>query len=63
MEKAYITKTDIQHRFGVGVNKAGDIMRDIRRVCNGGKLGAGKVLPAELEYWESLVDKQYKERL
>ena len=63
MEKAYITKTDIQDRFGVGINKAGEIMRDIRRACNGGKLGAGKVLPAELEYWESLVDKQYKERL
>ena len=42
MEKAYITKTDIQHRFGVGINKAGEIMRDIRKACNGGKLGAGR---------------------
>lgn len=63
MEKAYLTVKDIQERYDYGINKARGILRDIRKSCNGGKLGAGKILPSELAYWESLVDKQYKERL
>lgn len=47
---------DIMRRYAVGATKAYDIIRGIRSVCGGGKLGAGKVLPAEVLYWESLVD-------
>jgi hypothetical protein len=47
---------DIQARYGVGVVKAREIIRGIRSVCGGGKLGEGKVLPSEVIYWESLVD-------
>lgn len=55
---------DIQARYGVGVNKARQIIQAIRHVSNGGKLdAAGAVLVSEAEYWESLVDKQFKKRL
>ena len=47
---------DIMARYDVGRNKAFEIIRGIRSVCGGGKLGSGKVLPAEVLYWESLVD-------
>ena len=47
---------DIMMRYGVGSGKARDIIRGIRTICGGGKLGSGKVLPAEVLYWESLVD-------
>jgi hypothetical protein len=47
---------DIQARYGVGIVKAREIIRGIRSVCGGGKLGEGKVLPSEVIYWESLVD-------
>jgi hypothetical protein len=47
---------DIQARYGVGVVKAREIIRGIRSVCGGGKLGEGKVLPSEVIYWEGLVD-------
>ena len=50
---------DIMARYGVGINKAREIIRGIRSVCGGGKLGAGKVLPQEVAYWESLVDRKY----
>lgn len=63
MEKAYLTVKDIQERYDYGINKARSILRDIRRANNGGKLGAGKILPSELKHWENLVDGQYKERL
>jgi hypothetical protein len=53
---------DIQARYGVGVVNARDIIRGIKSVCGGGKLPAGKVLPSEVKYWESLVD-QRKVRL
>ena len=49
---------DIMIRYGVGSGKARDIIRGIRTVCGGGKLGSGKVLPAEVIYWESLVEKR-----
>lgn len=47
---------DIMMRYGVGPGKARNIIRGIRTICGGGKLGSGKVLPAEVLYWESLVD-------
>lgn len=47
---------DIMRRYAVGESKAYGIIRGIRSVCGGGKLGAGRVLPAEVLYWESLVD-------
>ena len=47
---------DIQARYGVGIGKARGIIRGIRSVCGGGKLGEGRVLPSEVIYWESLVD-------
>lgn len=53
-----LTYEDMKVRYGVGTNKARDIIRGIRRICGGGKLGEGKVLPSEVRYWESLVDKR-----
>ena len=47
---------DIMVRYGVKETKARQILRGIRAVCGGGKLGEGKVLPAEVLYWESLID-------
>ncbi len=51
-----LTYPDIMARYGVGIGKARNIIRGIRSVCGGGKLGEGKVLPSEVLYWESLVD-------
>lgn len=50
-----LTYPDIMARYGVGIGKAREIIRGIRSVCGGGKLGEGKVLPSEVLYWESLV--------
>ena len=47
---------DIMRRYAVGKDKAYSIIRGIRSVCGGGKLGSGKVLPSEVFYWESLVE-------
>lgn len=52
--KAYLDKTDIMERYGVGMNKAVGIISAVRRICGGGQLPAGKILPAELAYWEDL---------
>lgn len=30
-------------------------IRAIRETCGGGKLSKGKVLPSELEYWQTLI--------
>ena len=49
---------DIMARYDVCRGKAYEIIRGIRSVCGGGKLGSGKVLPAEVIYWESLIDKR-----
>lgn len=55
---------DVQERYQVGINKAREIMQAIRHVCNGGKLQSPKmILKAEAEYWETLVDKQFRKRL
>ena len=51
-----LTYADMMERYGVGVSKARNIIRGIRSVCGGGKLGEGRVLPSEVLYWESLVD-------
>ena len=65
-EKPYLTVNDIIKRYDgkIGVNKAGEIMRAVRRVCGGGKLDScSLILRSEMEYWESLVDKEYVPRL
>lgn len=51
-----LTYKDIMVRYGVQETKARAILRAIRSVCGGGKLGQGRVLPSEVVYWESLVD-------
>lgn len=51
--KAWLGKEDIMERYGVGVNAAYGIIRGIKQVCGGGQLPPGKVLPAEVEYWEN----------
>ncbi|MBQ8005237.1 MAG: hypothetical protein IJ303_02880 [Clostridia bacterium] len=64
--KPYIDKQGIIERYDgkIGINKAGEILRAVRRVCGGGKLeSCSIVLVSELEYWESIVNKQLKERL
>jgi len=53
-----LTYKDVMERYGVGIGKAREIIRGIRSVCGGGKLGEGKVLPSEVLYWESLVVKK-----
>ncbi|MBE6547953.1 MAG: hypothetical protein E7667_03620 [Ruminococcaceae bacterium] len=58
-----LTCADIMKRYCVGQAKAYQIIRAIRSVCGGGKLGQGKVLPSEVRYWESLVDTTFVERL
>ena len=57
-DKAYLDTQDIMKRYDVGVSTAQGIIRSIRSMCGGGKLGKGKVLPSEVEYWESEVDKR-----
>lgn len=64
--KPYIDKQGLIERYDrkIGINKAGEILRAVRRVCGGGKLDSCSiVLLSELEYWESLVDKNFVERL
>lgn len=48
----YYDKYSVAERYAVGIAKAGDIIRAIRLTCGGGALPVGKVLPAELTYWE-----------
>lgn len=52
MNKPYLTKADIQIKYDCGENTALKIIRSIKEVCDGGVLGRGRVLPAELKYWE-----------
>ncbi|MBQ7347760.1 MAG: hypothetical protein IJW55_07370 [Clostridia bacterium] len=61
--KTAIRYPDIMERYGVGIVKARNIIRDIRRTCGGGRLGAGMVLPSELEYWETHPKTDYVKRL
>ena len=63
--KPYLTVEDVMARYGgMSKCKAYEIMRAVRHCCNGGKLNHdGMVLLSELEYWESIVDPKFKERL
>ena len=64
--KPYLDKDMIIERYDgkIGENKALEIMRAVRHVCNGGRLDhKSLILLSELEYWESLVDAKYKARL
>ena len=61
--KVVIRYQDIMERYGVGIVKARNIIREIRKTCGGGKLGAGMVLPSELEYWETHPNTTRCERL
>lgn len=62
--KPYMTVADIAERYDVGIGKARDILNAVRMFCNGGKLNhESRVLVAEVEYWESVVDTRKKERL
>ena len=64
--KPYIDKDGIIERYDgkIGKNKAYEIIQAVRHCCNGGKLNSSSlVLLSELEYWESVVDAKFKERL
>lgn len=65
-EKPYLDREMLKARYGgkIGDSKAYEIMRAVRQVCGGGRLGSDSlILRVELEYWESIVDKTYIERL
>lgn len=63
-EKPYMDAGDIAARYGVGINKARDILNAVRLFCNGGKLNhESRVLVSEVRYWESVVDARKRERL
>jgi hypothetical protein len=58
--KPYMTVDDIIAYYdgNIGKSKAYEIMRGVRSVCGGGKLGSDRVIAlADFKYWESLVDK------
>lgn len=63
--KPYLTVEDVMDRYGgISKSKAYEIMRAVRHCCNGGKLNNDRmILLSELAYWESVVDKQFRERL
>ena len=63
--KPYLTVEEVMERYGgISKCKAYEIMRAVRHCCNGGKLNHdGMILLSELEYWESIVDPKFKERL
>ena len=63
-QKPYLNVDDVCERYGISKPKAYEIMTAVRHHCNGGKLNhSGMILRSEMEYWESLVDKKYIERL
>lgn len=64
-EKPYLDVEAVRARYGgISRSKAYEIMQGVRHVCGGGKLNHdGMILRAELEYWESIVDKRYIDRL
>lgn len=65
ISKPYLTVEDVVERYGgISKGKAYEIMVAVRHCCNGGKLNHnGMILLSELEYWESMVDAKFKERL
>lgn len=63
-DKPFFKAKDIAERYGCGLNKAYEVMRAVRHVCDGGGFGsAGMVKRSELLYWESIVDKKYLTRI
>lgn len=52
-EKVALEFTDMMEIYGCGIVKAHEYINEIRRTCGGGRLGAGKVLPSEHEYWRN----------
>lgn len=65
-DKLYMGVEDIQAAFdgNIGINKARQILVAVRHVCNGGKLDSSSyVLRSEFEYWCSVVDAKFLERL
>lgn len=54
---------EIRARYGCGQSTAYRIIREVKSLFpHGGKLGAGKVLPAELEYWENYIEPKAQTR-
>lgn len=64
-EKPFLTVEDIMTRYGgIGKGKAYGIMQAVRHCCNGGKLNNDRmILRSELEYWESMPEVKFVERL
>lgn len=63
-QKPYLELADVMERYGVGETKAYDIIRAIRRHCNGGMLNsAGKVMLSEAIAWESSPEVKFKARI
>lgn len=56
-QKRYYTTDDIMMLYNVGRPKAQQIMREAKWLTGNpkGKLGKGKIFPAELELWERNV--------
>lgn len=52
-EVRFYDKYSIAKRYDIGISKAYDVIRAIRDTCGGGSLPSGKVLPAEVEFWEN----------
>lgn len=64
-EKPFLTVEDIVTRYGgISKGKAYGIMQAVRHCCNGGKLNNDRmILRSELEYWESMPEVKFVERL
>ena len=64
-ERPYLRVQDVCERYGgISKSKAYNIMNAVRHLCGGGKLQHDEmILRSEIEYWESVVDKRYVERL
>lgn len=57
LKKIALGMEEIRARYGCGQSEAYRIIREVKSLFpNGGKLGVGKVLPAELEYWENYIE-------
>lgn len=57
-EKTYYTVEDIMGRYDVGHDTAEKYIREAKSLSGypGGKLGKGKLLPAELALWENYIN-------
>lgn len=63
-EKPHLTVDDVVARYGISKAKAYGIMNAVRHCCNGGKLNNDRmILRSELEYWESMPEVNFVERL